>query len=62
MFGLLGAGAFVLIRGEDGYSRPSWRDILKYILVIMLVNVGYALLSGGKVSWEAHAGGGDQSF
>mgnify|MGYP001157027286 FL=1 len=57
VFGLLGAGAFVLIRGEDGFSRPSWRDILKYILVIMLVNVGYALLSGGKVSWEAHAGG-----
>ena len=57
VFGLLGAGAYVLIRGRDGFSRPSGRDIAQYALMMMIVNVGYALLSGGNVSWEAHAGG-----
>jgi membrane associated rhomboid family serine protease len=57
VFGLLGAGAYVLIRGQDGFSRPSAKDILQYVLMMMIVNVGYALLSGGNVSWEAHAGG-----
>ena len=57
VFGLLGAGAFVLIRGQDRFSKPSGRDILQYVLMMMIVNIGYALLSGGNVSWEAHAGG-----
>lgn len=57
VFGLLGAGAYVLIRGRDGYSRPTLRDFGQYIVVMMVVNLGYALLSGGGVSWEAHAGG-----
>ena len=57
VFGLLGAGAFVLIRGQDGFSKPSGKDILQYVLMMMIVNVGYAVLSGGNVSWEAHAGG-----
>ena len=57
VFGLLGAGAFVLIRGQDGFSNPSGKDILQYVLLMMIVNLGYAMLSGGNVSWEAHAGG-----
>lgn len=57
VFGLLGAGAFVLIRGHDGFSKPTGKDTLQYVLMMMIVNVGYAVLSGGNVSWEAHAGG-----
>lgn len=57
VFGLLGAGAYVLIRGADGHSKPSLKDIGKYIVMMMVVNVGYALVSGGAISWEAHAGG-----
>ena len=57
VFGLLGAGAFVLVRGRDGVSRPNGPDIAQYVLLIMIVNVGYAILSPGNVSWEAHAGG-----
>ena len=57
VFGLLGAGAYVLIRGQDDFSRPSGRDIAQYVLLMMIVNVGYAVMSGGNVSWEAHAGG-----
>lgn len=57
VFGLLGAGAYVLIRGRDGHSRPTARDFGQYILVMMIVNLGYAAVSGGGISWEAHAGG-----
>lgn len=57
VFGMLGAGAYVLIRGRDGLSPPTWRDVGQYILVMMIVNLGYAMLSGGGISWEAHAGG-----
>ncbi|MEX2453386.1 MAG: rhomboid family intramembrane serine protease [Rhodospirillaceae bacterium] len=57
VFGLLGAGAYVLMRGRDGHSKPTLRDFGQYILVMMIVNLGYAMLSGGGVSWEAHAGG-----
>jgi membrane associated rhomboid family serine protease len=57
VFGLLGAGAYVMIRGRDGFSKPTAKDFAQYILVMMIVNVGYAVLSDGNVSWEAHAGG-----
>lgn len=57
VFGLLGAGAYVMIRGRDGYSKATVKDIAQYILVMMVVNIGYAVLSDGNVSWEAHAGG-----
>lgn len=57
VFGLMGAGAYVLIRGEDGYSKPSTKDIVKYVVLMMVINLGYALMSGGNISWEAHAGG-----
>lgn len=57
VFGLFGAGAHVLLRGGDGRSRPRPRDYLQYVLVMMIVNLGYASLGGGRVSWEAHAGG-----
>ena len=57
VFGLLGAGAYVMIRGQDGYSKPTLRDFVQYVLVMMIVNIGYAVLSDGNVSWEAHAGG-----
>lgn len=57
VFGFLGAGAFVMIRGRDGYSKPTWRDFLQYVFVMMIVNIGYAVLSDGNISWEAHAGG-----
>lgn len=57
VFGLLGAGAYVMIRGRDGYSKPTAKDFGQYILVMMIVNIGYAVLSEGNVSWEAHAGG-----
>ena len=57
VFGLLGAGAYVMIRGRDGYSKPTAKDLGQYILVMMVVNIGYAVLSEGNVSWEAHAGG-----
>ena len=40
VFGLLGAGAFVLIRGQDGFSNPSGKDILQYVLLMMIVNLG----------------------
>ncbi|PPR12362.1 MAG: hypothetical protein CFH41_00399 [Alphaproteobacteria bacterium MarineAlpha11_Bin1] len=56
-FGLLGAGGYVLLRGRDGFSKPSGKDILQYSLLMMIVNVGYALLGGGNISWEAHTGG-----
>lgn len=57
VFGLLGAGAYVLIRGRDGHSRATARDFGQYILVMMIVNLGYAAVTGGGISWEAHAGG-----
>jgi membrane associated rhomboid family serine protease len=57
VFGLLGAGAYVMVRGRDGYSKATARDFAQYILVMMVVNIGYAVLSDGNVSWEAHAGG-----
>jgi membrane associated rhomboid family serine protease len=57
VFGLLGAGAYVLMRGRDGHSKPTLQDFGQYVLVMMIVNLGYALLSGGAISWEAHAGG-----
>jgi len=57
VFGLLGAGAYVMMRGRDGYSKPTVKDFAQYILVMMIVNIGYAVLSEGNVSWEAHAGG-----
>lgn len=57
VFGLLGAGAYVMIRGRDGHSKPTAKDFGQYVLVMMIVNLGYAMLSGGAVSWEAHAGG-----
>lgn len=57
VFGLLGAGAYVLIRGANGFSMPTGKDIAKYVLMIMVVNVAYALVSGSGISWEAHAGG-----
>lgn len=56
VFGLLGGGAYVLIRGRDGHSKPAASDIVKYIVMMMVINLVYAFLSGG-VSWEAHAGG-----
>lgn len=57
VFGLFGAGAHVLLRADDGRGRPRLRHHLRYALVIMAVNLGYASLGGGLVSWEAHAGG-----
>ncbi len=57
VFGLFGAGAHVLLRAGDGRSRPRPRDYLQYVLIMMIVNLGYASLGGGRVSWEAHAGG-----
>ena len=57
VFGLLGAGAYVLMRGRDGHSKPTLQDFGQYVLVMMILNLGYALLSGGAISWEAHAGG-----
>ena len=57
VFGFLGAGAHVLLRGHDGVSRPRLRDYAQYMLLMMIMNLGYALLSGGNISWEAHAGG-----
>ena len=57
VFGLLGAGAYVLLRGQDGHSRPSLKDFGKYIVLMMAVNIGYAFIGGGGISWEAHAGG-----
>lgn len=57
VFGFLGAGAHVLLRGHDGVSRPGLRDYAQYMLLMMIMNVGYALLGGGNISWEAHAGG-----
>lgn len=57
VFGLLGAGAYVMMRGRDGHSKPTLQDFGQYILVMMIINLGYALLSGGAISWEAHAGG-----
>ena len=57
VFGFLGAGAHVLLRGHDGVSRPGLRDYAQYMLLVLIMNVGYALLSDGNISWEAHAGG-----
>jgi membrane associated rhomboid family serine protease len=46
-----------MIRGRDGHSKPTARDFGQYVLVMMIVNIGYAYLGDGNVSWEAHAGG-----
>ena len=57
VFGLLGAGAHALLRGSDGRSRPEPQHYVQYILLMMIINLGYAILSEYRISWEAHAGG-----
>ena len=57
VFGLLGAGAHALLRGSDGRSRPEPQHYVQYVLVMMIINLGYAILSENRISWEAHAGG-----
>lgn len=57
VFGLLGAGGYVLTRGPGG-TPPTRSTIVHYAIVMMLLMGGYALLDvGGGVSWSAHAGG-----
>lgn len=57
VFGLLGAGAYVLTRNREG-GPPRPINILHYVLVIAALMAGYTLLGvGGNVSWEGHAGG-----
>ncbi|MEX1306080.1 MAG: rhomboid family intramembrane serine protease [Rhodovibrionaceae bacterium] len=61
VFGLLGAGAYlwVLQPGDRGVERI--RKLAWYCVVMMLLNVGYAVVGGfgnvEKIAWEAHAGG-----
>ena len=57
VFGLLGAGAHALLRGSDGRSRPEPQHYVQYVLLMMIINLGYAILSEYRISWEAHAGG-----
>ena len=57
VFGLLGAGAYVLNRNPEG-GPPRPINILHYVVVMALLMAGYTLLGiGGNVSWEGHAGG-----
>ena len=57
IFGLLGAGAYVLTRNAEG-GPPRPINILHYVIVIAALMAGYTLLGvGGNVSWEGHAGG-----
>ena len=58
VFGLLGAAAHVPGQSGERHGRPTLRQYLHYILVMMLImNLAFALISGPNISWEAHAGG-----
>ena len=58
VFGLLGAAAHVPGKSGDRHGRPTLRHYLHYVLVMMLImNLAFALISGASISWEAHAGG-----
>ncbi len=58
VFGLLGAGAHIRVHGHIHAGRPTLREYVSYILLMMLiVNIAYALISNANISWEAHAGG-----
>lgn len=56
VFGVLGAGAYVLTRASDG-GPPTRKNILHFVVVILILLAGYAAIGDGAVSWEAHAGG-----
>lgn len=63
VFGLIGAGAYVLTAGADTLARRT-RQILHYTALFMLLNFGFAALAAGgafgaplRVSWEDHLGG-----
>ncbi len=56
VFGLLGAGAYILTRNQDG-GPPARKDILHFVVVILFLMAAYAVVIPGNVSWEAHAGG-----
>ena len=63
VFGLIGAGAYVLTAGAETFARRA-RQILHYTALFMLLNFGFAALAASgafgaplRVSWEDHLGG-----
>lgn len=57
LFGLLGAAAYVVTRSRSG-GPPRAKNVVHYVVVVLALMAGYALLSGNAgISWEAHLGG-----
>lgn len=57
LFGLLGAAAYVVTRSRSG-GPPHAKNVVHYVVVVLALLGGYALLSGDSgISWEAHLGG-----
>jgi len=62
VFGRIGAGAYVLLRPRPGHAKVTWRDYVQYLVLFVVLNLGYAAMGpmfggGGRISWEGHLGG-----
>ncbi|MDH3234337.1 MAG: rhomboid family intramembrane serine protease [Alphaproteobacteria bacterium] len=61
VFGLIGAGAYVLTQGVSVARKIG--AMAAYVAIFMALNLGFALMGGesfgveGAISWEAHTGG-----
>lgn len=61
VFGLIGAGAYVLTQGATVGRKIG--AMIGYVAIFMALNLGFALMGGesfgvqGAISWQAHAGG-----
>lgn len=56
VFGLLGAGAHInAFGGAPNTDRRT--AMVQYVLLLMIINIGWAVIGGPHISWEAHAGG-----
>jgi membrane associated rhomboid family serine protease len=61
VFGLIGAGAYVLTQGVTVARKIG--AMIGYTAIFMALNLGFALMGGesfgvqGAISWQAHAGG-----
>jgi len=61
VFGLIGAGAYVLTQGASVARKIG--AMVAYVAIFMALNLGFALMGGesfgveGAISWQAHAGG-----
>lgn len=61
VFGLIGAGAYVLTQGVSVARKIG--AMVAYVAIFMALNLGFALMGGesfgveGAISWQAHTGG-----